>query len=119
MSEVHQVRFRAVITLDPAEAHSGTRLHPIPRQFPNHTHSLMVRASRPQESGEGRLFPAEICWDDQESLHSGDHAIVTITVTDDQAAAFFGAGQRFTLWSGDDIGHGIVSRRVYTEYGPS
>jgi hypothetical protein len=39
-------------------------------------------------------------------------------VNDDLAAAFFGAGQRFTLWSGDDVGHGIVSRRVQTDYGP-
>ena len=115
---MRHVRFRAVITLDPADAHHGTPLHPVPRQFPNHTHSLMVRPTGPRESGESRIFPAEICLDDQEWLHSGEHAIVTITVNDDLAAAFFGAGQRFTLWSGDDVGHGIVSRRVQTDYGP-
>jgi hypothetical protein len=28
------------------------------------------------------------------------------------------AGQRFTLWSGGDIGHGTVTREVFTEYSP-
>jgi hypothetical protein len=43
---------------------------------------------------------------------------VTITVNDDRAAAAFGAGQRFTLWPGDDVGHGVISRRDQTDYGP-
>ncbi len=45
--------------------------------------------------------------------------MVTVTVTDDEAGEFFEAGQRFTLWSGGDVGHGTISRRVFTEYGPS
>jgi hypothetical protein len=36
----------------------------------------------------------------------------------DEATEFFGAGQRFSLWNGADIGHGTISRRVYSEYGP-
>jgi hypothetical protein len=88
-------------------------------EYPNRTHVLMVRASRPSLPGHSRYFPAEICWDDEKPLHPGDHAVVTITVTDDQAAEFFGAGQRFALWNGDDIGHGVVSRKVYTTAGPS
>jgi hypothetical protein len=43
---------------------------------------------------------------------------VTITVRDDEADAFFDAGLRFALWSGSDVGHGIVSRRVFTDYAP-
>jgi hypothetical protein len=46
-------------------------------------------------------------------------AVVTITVTGDEAAACLGAGQRFTLWSGGDVGQGIISRRAWTEHGPS
>jgi hypothetical protein len=115
---MHNVRFRAVVTLDPADAHPGTALHPVPRQFPNHTHALMLRPTGPRESGESGLFPAEICMDDQDWLRCGEHAVVTITVNHDLAATFFRAGQHFTLWAGGDVGHGVISRRVFTDGGP-
>ena len=78
----------------------------------------MVQASRLCRPGGTRIFPAEICWDDDEPLHPGDRAEVTITVTDDEAPEFLDGGQRFTLWSGDDVGHGTITRRVFTEYRP-
>jgi hypothetical protein len=49
----------------------------------------------------------------------GDDAVVTARVADDQADAFLGAGQQFTLWRGGSVGHGTVYRRVFTDYGPS
>jgi hypothetical protein len=122
VAQVRQIRFRALITLDPAWAHPGTPLHPAADQYPNHTHALVVRAHIPRQLGGDRSFPAEICWDDDQPLHPGEHAIVTITVRDDKADAFFEAfeaGQRFTLWSGEDVGSGVVSRRVFSEYVPS
>lgn len=39
-------------------------------------------------------------------------------MTGDEVDEFFGAGQRFSLWNGADIGHGTISRRVYSQYGP-
>jgi hypothetical protein len=79
----------------------------------------MVVARPLHNAGSCRYFPAEICWDGEQPLHPGGQAVVTVTVTDDDAAAFLGAGQPFTLWSGGAVGHGTVSRRVFTEYGPS
>ena len=144
---MRQVRYRALITLDPEEATQATRDAPgvprgrnapgearpsalhtarpdprlasIPRQYSNHTHALMVRAHHLSKPSYERCFPAELSWDDEEPLHPGDRAEVTITVIDDEAPAFFGAGQRFSLWNGDDVGHGTISRQVHTEYGPS
>jgi hypothetical protein len=78
----------------------------------------MVRACRLDRPEYARCFPAELSWDDEQPLHPGDRAEVTITMVDDEAPSFFGAGQRFSLWDGADIGHGTVSRQVYTEYGP-
>jgi hypothetical protein len=124
---MRQVRYRALIALDPVPAEPGALSMPTtarrpkaskPRQYPNHTHALMVRAQCLSNPSYARCFPAELSWDDERPLHPGDRAEVTITMTDDEAAAFFGAGQRFSLWSGTDIGHGTISRRVYTEYGP-
>jgi len=44
---------------------------------------------------------------------------VTIGLTDDDAGTFFAAGHRFRLWSGHVVGHGTISRKVYTDYTPS
>ena len=78
----------------------------------------MVHAHCQDKPNRTRYFPAELSWDDGQPLHPGDRAEVTITMTDDEACEFFGCGQRFSLWNGSDIGHGTISRRVYTEYGP-
>lgn len=120
--KLRQLRFRALITLDPAGAPSVLPSRPSRPQaqgYLNYTHSLMVQALRLRAPGGVRTFPAEICWDDEAPLHPGDHAEVTITVTDDEAPEFLGAGQRFTLWSGGDVGHGTITRRIFTEHGPS
>jgi hypothetical protein len=114
---VRQFRFRALITLDPARPSPGG-LHPATGRYPNHTRALMIRARPLRSAGSTRCFPAEICWDNEQPLCPGDHAEVTIAVTDDEAREFFDAGQRFTLWSGGDVGHGTISRRVFTDYWP-
>lgn len=158
---MRQVRYRAVIALDPARpgpvqaryghgphGHGGNRRHgplpvPYPRstaqtgpgaltatavpveaegeEYPNHTRELMLRAESRNRPGSYRNFTAELCWDDEMPLHPGDRHVVTITVTDDEAAAFLGPGRQFTLWNGADVGHGTISRQMYssfTEYGP-
>jgi len=116
--KVRQARFRALITLDPAEPRPATS-RPPERQYPNPTRALVVRVRPLRNVGSIRYFPAETCWDSEQPLRPGDRATVTITVTDDEAGAYFGAGQHFTLWSGGDIGHGIIARKVYTRYSPS
>lgn len=122
---MHQVRYRALIKLDPVESQRGAFRSPpdlhlaaIPAQYANHTHALMIRAHCLTRPTYARCFPAEISWDDEEPLHAGDRAEVTITMIDDEAVAFFDAGQRFSLWNGAEVGHGTISRQVHTEYGP-
>jgi hypothetical protein len=34
------------------------------------------------------------------------------------ASEFLDGGQRITLWVGGNVGHGTITRRVFTEYGP-
>jgi hypothetical protein len=138
--QMRQVRYRALITLDRVEAPDTMRRPSVPRartapdaglrgparpdprryarQYSNHTHALMVRAHCMDKPSYARCFPAEISWDDEGPLHAGDRAEVTITMIDDEACSFFGAGQRFSLWDGIDVGHGTISRQVHTEYGP-
>lgn len=115
---MRQFRFRALIVLNPVGPGSAT-LNPPASQYPNRTHALMIQARPLRSAGRSRVFPAELCWNSDEPLHPGDRAEVTITVTGDEARAFFDAGQRSTLWSGCDVGHGTISRRVFTENSPS
>jgi len=116
---MRQFRYRALVTLDPVEPHPAAP-HAPARQYQNHTRALMILA-RPlrADGGSARILPAEMWWDSEEPLHPGDHAVVTARVADDHADAFLEAGQRFVLWSGGNVGHGTIYRRVFSDYGPS
>jgi hypothetical protein len=115
---VRQARFRALITLYSLEPRPEA-LHAAEPQFHNHTHALMVRARPLRHEGSTRYFSTEISWNGEQPLRRGESCVVTVTVTDDEAGEYLGAGQRFTLWSGGEVGYGTISRKVYTEYSPS
>jgi len=119
---VMQTRFRAIITLDEPSVRdvpASRPSRPPEHEYFNHTHRLVVRAPGIQDPAFIRYFPAEICWDDEAPLHPGDHAKVTITLTDDEVLEFLGPGQHIDLWFGSNVGHGTISRRVYSENTPS
>jgi hypothetical protein len=105
-------RYRALIELD-----LSTRCDP-GREFSSGTRALMVHARRIGQPTVDKYFPATISQIDQRPLHPGEHAVVTITVIDDDAPSYFGPGQPFAIW-GADTGRGIISRRVFTDSGPS
>lgn len=105
-------RFRALVAL-------GESVPDVPAShYPAGGHMVMAHASRPGQPGSSRDFPAALCRDDEAPLRPGDRAVVTITVAGDQAGSYFGPGRRFTLWAGADIGHGVISRRVFCSSGP-
>jgi hypothetical protein len=104
-------RYRALIELD-----QSTRGDP-DKEYLSGTRALMVHAWRIGQPSADRYFSATMSQDDQQPLHAGDHAVVTITVLDDDAPLYLGPGQQFTIW-GASTGHGIISRRVFTDSGP-
>lgn len=113
MDLVKLYKFRALINID------GTEPERPPRPYPSGTHSLMVRCSRLGEPAEQRYFPAIIYRADEGSLNPGDKGVVvTIEIADDVACDFLGPGQGVTLWNGRDMGHGVVSRRVFFTWVP-
>jgi hypothetical protein len=114
-----RLRFRALIALDPAGTRPNIPLRPAAEEYPNHTRTLVVRVPSFRVPGHSWFFPAEICWDSGQALHPGDHAVVTIAVANDGAGELLDAGRHFALWRGGDVGSGVISRRVYTDYGPS
>jgi hypothetical protein len=105
---VRLYKFRALISLDGREPEGPAR------SYPSGTHSLIVRCARLGQPAVQRYFPAAIYRTDDRPLNPGDKgAVVTIEIPDDEACDFLGPGQPITLWHGSDIGHGVISRRVF------
>ena len=116
--KVRQFRYRAQITLDPVEPRPGA-LHPPARQYPSHTRALMIAALPLRADGPGPAPPGGNLAGRRRAAaprrpRRGDGPGVRR-----QADAFLDAGARFTLWSGGEVGHGTIYRRVFTDYGPS
>ena len=111
MVEARRFVFRALVTLDPDPSARLSR--PAARQYPSHTRSLVILAD-PLWAGCGpaRYLAAEIWRDDEAALRPGDQVLVTVRVSDDHARDYLDVGQRFSLWSGGQVGRGIVYRRV-------
>jgi DNA-directed RNA polymerase subunit RPC12/RpoP len=98
----HRYKFSAVIGMEKAG-----RGH---RQYNSRASGLMVRAANVERPAVRQYFPAVVFTEDGRPLVPGDHGIdATISVPDDNAAAFFQPGQRFALWDGTDVGHGTVA----------
>jgi hypothetical protein len=110
MAVIRCDRFRALITLYSLEPRPEA-LHAAVSQFHNHTHALMVRARPLRQAGSTRYIPPEISWDGEQPLRRGDSCVVTVTVTDDEAGEYLGAGRRFTLWSGGEVAPAISAIR--------
>lgn len=107
-----QLRYRALIRLDRLDSKSTGG------EFPARTRSLMVHAQCLALPSLGKYFPSSIVRDDGKPLTPGEPATVTITVTGDDARWFLAPGQHFTFWGGG-YGEGVISRRVFTDGGPS
>jgi hypothetical protein len=103
-------RYRALVEFDQPAGGPG-------RPAASGTHALTVYARRLGEPSGHKYFPATMVWDDQQPPQPGDHVVVTITVTDDDAPSYFAPGQPFTI-GGDATGRGIISRRLLTDPGP-
>ena len=105
---MRQYEFRALINLDGQEPEGQ------PWSYPSGTHTLIVRSARLGQPAVQRYFPAAIYRDDDGPLNPGDKGvIVTLEIPDDEACDFLGPGQPNTLWHGSDVGHGVISRRVF------
>jgi hypothetical protein len=104
-------RYRALVELDRPVSGSRTR-------YAGGTRGLMIHARSLADPSVHKYLPATISTDDQLPFQPGDHVVVTLTVTDDDAPSYLGPGQSFTLW-GESTGHGIISRALFTDPDPA
>jgi hypothetical protein len=101
-------RFLALVSMDGAAPGEPAR------QYPAGTRPLMVRCGRIGCPAQNRCLPTAVCRVAEEPLRCGDAGVVvTMEVADDEARAFLVPGRHFALWNGTDIGHGVISRRVF------
>lgn len=101
-------KYQALLTLYPSER--GGLSAALPRQ----SRCLVVRAHH-HASRVSKLFSCVVTTRDDQPLCPGDaHVPVTMQLNGDDALEYFGPGEHFTLWLGGDVGHGVVSRRMFT-----
>jgi hypothetical protein len=112
-----QVKFRALTALDRAGAHPGAPLRLAAEEFPDRARALVIRVPSPRPRC-AHSFPSRISRDDGQAPRPGDRAIVTITMTGEQAGDVLDAGQRSALWRAGDAGSGVIPRRVCTDGSP-
>jgi hypothetical protein len=93
-------------------------LTPAPGKEPELAGRVVVRAQH-RETHASRLFSALIS-QGGESLSQGGESpsgdskrVVTITVLGDDTGDYLAPGEDFVLWRGGEIGHGVITRRIF------
>jgi hypothetical protein len=107
VGDVKRYKFQALVTLNgKQDPELDVRLSPEP-------HRLVVRG-RDEEAHRSQFFSALVSCDDDGPFRPGSRQrLVTMRLTGDDVASYFGIGGHFDLWLGDDVGQGIVTRRLF------
>jgi hypothetical protein len=102
-----QYKFQALVTLYAAEGGPPCpMLDAAPRR--------MVLRGRSDESGRSQFFSALVSRDGDMPFHSRNPRLeVIVRVAGDDVAEYLGVGRQFSLWLGEDVGEGIVTRRLF------
>lgn len=93
---MRQYRFMALVMLDPAGHDEAARFDPGGTQA-----CCLI------EPSYCTYFPAVISLDWEVPSRAKVHALVTMALSDGEARAFFGPGQRFTIWADAVVGHSV------------
>jgi hypothetical protein len=101
-------KFQALVMLYPPED-GGLNAEP-----PLHVRHLTVRATN-RETHQSRIFSALVSAVDGSPLRPGSaDIVVTMVVLGHDVRDYLAPGADFALLSGSEVGHGVVSRRMFT-----
>jgi hypothetical protein len=98
-------KYRALVKLDESDPGSAA--------LAGTTSRITVRAHH-HETGRGKFFNALVTAPDSAIARQPDHSVqVTLTVVGDDLPDYLEPGDQLALWRGHDIGHGVITRRLY------
>jgi hypothetical protein len=98
-------KFQALVTLDPPATGAAVR--------PGTTRRMVVRGEHHETHGS-QLFSALVSrTGDDSPRRDDDHVIMTVALSGAEPSEYFEVGDHFALWLGGDIGHGVVTRRLF------
>ena len=77
------------------------------------SHRMVLRAEN-SETHRTQVFSALVDGEDDGPFRAGSRQImVTLRVVGDDISDYLGIGSHFSLWSGHDVGQGVVTRRLH------
>lgn len=100
-------KFQALVTMDGGKDHQpGNWLGPDPRRMVLHGHN--------DDTHRSQFFTALVSCDDGAPFRAGHpQQLVTLRLAGDDVAEYFVIGSHFDMWLGDDVGQGVVTRRLF------
>jgi len=76
-------------------------------------HRMVLRGQN-DETGHSQIFSALVsCEDEGPFRPHGHQMLVTLRLAGDDVADYLHSGGRFDLWLGGDVGHGVITRRLF------
>jgi hypothetical protein len=77
------------------------------------SHRMVLRVEN-SETKRSQVFAALVDADEEGPFRPGKpEVVVTLRVIGDDMADYFDIGSHFSLWSGSDVGRGVVTRRLF------
>jgi hypothetical protein len=104
---VKRYKFQALVTMvEDGDGGPRVMLGSAPRR--------MVLRGRNDETGHSQIFSALVsCEDEAPFRPQGHQMLVTLRLAGDHVADYLHSGGHFDLWLGYDVGHGVVTRRLF------
>jgi hypothetical protein len=103
---VKRYKFQALVTLDRPQ--QGGAPLPIGRM------QRFVLRGEHHQTHDSQVFSALVSNNGEDSIPmAADHVVVTVMLIGDEPREYFSVGDHFALWRGRDVGHGVVTRRVF------
>ena len=79
----------------------------------SHEAQKRLRIFRPKSNERPQLEAVSSCDDDGPFRPGGRQQLVTVRLAGDDVADYFDVGGHFDVWMGDDVGRGVVTRRLF------
>jgi hypothetical protein len=104
---MQRFKFQALVTPD-ADADDDARA-----KLAAGSHRMVLRAEN-SETHRHQVFSALVDGEGDGPFRPGSNQMmVTLRVIGDDISDYLGIGSHFSLWSGTDIGRGVVTRRLH------